>query len=372
MGLAGCSGDGGDGGDSGDGGGPNTETATPTTSAPWSTSELRDKAEEEGGTIRLITSGQREDWNQLNKLLSQKFDASFLDIQVTAGSGKVAQRLIQQFQADNVKFDIIHKPTRIFLEYSDRLESTQDFEIAKELPEAVSFDKWFNTGMIGPSFGIGYSPDYIKQNNIDLAPLKEKYYNGLFDDRYKGLTMGTDVDPKPVYMGWAYNYYSEKRGMSPEEWLGQLKDHFNWKFTSSPTEMARRLSAGNLPFNFYLYDFYKSRHPDWPIEYIFPENSPVYPVNSPTGILKQASNPWTAKFVMSALQEKDVQLELAGPDYIHNPWRPDLDYSGTNIGSYTQRLLGHSTKLYSLEKQKKFQQDGVDVFKSVFPEVWPE
>lgn len=340
--LAGCSGLLGSNSSSDD---PGTETSV-APEAPWTTEELADYVED-GSTLTIYAgAGTPQAWENLVAVVNDEFGTNLEPSVTVSDGGQIAQKIIQERQADRDQADVISQGSDLY----DRLHEKGREAVGKYYEVGFDENYWFNDVLDdvqteswyvsayngGPSTAMAINPEVFDEMGLDIP----QTWNDLFDDQYEGVETYLASYVVANRIGWIINHHAEARGMEPMNWMEEMYNHLDFSGIESHTRGARAVGQGEAPFMFYNFPWTIQRVAnDFPVEIHFPDGIQALMSSGHLAINNQAPNSWAARFFVSAVVEESVQRRMVHDAGELAPGRLDLDYSAEDPDPYMQQLL---------------------------------
>lgn len=351
-----------------DGGEEEAETAPET---PWTTEDLAAVVGDETDFTIYAAAGTRDAWVQLVDGVNDEFGTSLdPDLYVSDG-GDVAQRVIQERQADRDQADIISQGTALYdqiheedMEAGDYYELgiDENFWFSEALPDEMT-EPWYVSALNGgPSTCMAINSEIFDEQGLDYPDT----WNDLFDDQYEGVETCFPSYVVPSRIGWIVRHHAEQLGMDDEEWLREMMDHLDFSGVESHTRGAREVGQGNIPFMFYNFPWtVRQVIDDLPVEIHYPDDIQALMSSGHLAINSEAPNPWAARFLLSAALEVPVQRRILEDVDLFAPSRLDVDYSDLDVDPYYEELLNADVSLVTFEEEGEFTGVGERVIANV-------
>lgn len=374
--TAGCmgGGDGGSTGDGGDGGGAGGGIGDP----PWSTDDLRNAAEEEGGTFNSYWGGDPPELvNALLDAIGEEFDAPWLSSDIVSGdSENTGQRLATELSQGQVVPDTGQGLPAVQLDPDLRSEFLvqgigdmfESFEPIRDTP-LVQEDQ-----VDVSDVGVKYAPIYHEEEwaaaGYPKGPLEEDGYNAIVTtDTYDGLTVMQNIETAWEFAGGYLESLPQQVDMSKEEWARALFAGLDVKPNTSHSDGVRQLIAGEAVMQLMGYPDHVKRFSEAPLNVFWPDEFSMPVGRNGLFLLKDSDNPWTARFFMSAVVEPEIQKWMAASEtYGKPPARVDLDYPDAD--ELTRNLLGAQTEIHLVgpEDFERFVQTAQETLRPIYEE----
>ncbi|MEF8780910.1 MAG: transporter [Haloferacaceae archaeon] len=365
AGLAGCTDVPGTAGDAGSTDGPEP---------PWTTEELAEAVGENADLTIYAAAGSRDAWNQLVDVVNDEFGTALdPDVYVSDG-GDVAQRVIQERQADRDQADIISQGTALYdriheedMEAGDYYELgiDEDYWFSEELP-AEKTEPWYVSALNGgPSTCMAVNSDRFDELGLEYPGS----WNDLLESPYEGLRTYLASYVVPNRIGWIVRHHAEKRGIEEREWMRQAMDNLEFVGIESHTRGAREVGQGNAPIMFYNFPWTVRQLTDeLPVEVHYPDGVQALMSSGHLAINSEAPNPWAARFLLSATVEEPVQRRIIREVEQFGPGRLDVDYTDMDIDPYYEKLLTADVSRVTFDQEAQYTQTGEDVIENVIEE----
>ncbi|AUX08035.1 sugar ABC transporter substrate-binding protein [Halalkaliarchaeum desulfuricum] len=338
---------------------------------PWTTEELSEVVGDDPDFTIYAAAGTRDAWTQLVEVVNDEFGTSLdPDLYVSDG-GDVAQRVIQERQADRDQADIISQGTALYdqiheedMEAGDYYELgiDENFWFSEALPDEMT-EPWYVSALNGgPSTCMAINADIFEERGLDYPDT----WNDLLDEQYEGLETCFPSYVVPSRIGWIVRHHAEQLGMDDEEWLHEMMDHLDFKGVESHTRGAREVGQGNIPFMFYNFPWtVRQVIDDLPVEIHYPDDIQALMSSGHLAINSEAPNPWAARFLLSAAVEVPVQRRILEDVDLFAPSRLDVDYSDLDVDPYYEELLNADVSLVTFEDEGEFTAVGERVIANV-------
>jgi len=313
---------------------------------PWTTDELAAKVDD-GTTLTIYAgAGTPAAWESLVEVVNDEFDMSLEPEVFVSDGGAVAQRVIQERQADRDQADIISQGSDLY----DRLHNKGKEAVGKYYETGFDQNYWFNDVLDdvqteswyvsayngGPSTAMAINPEVFDEMGLEIP----QTWNDLFDDQFEGVETYLASYVVANRIGWIINHHAEERGMEPMDWMEEMYNHLSFSGIESHTRGARAVGQGNAPFMFYNFPWTIQRvASDFPVEIHFPDGIQALMSSGHLAINNQAPNSWAARFFVSAVVEEAVQRRMINDAGELAPGRLDLDYSAQDPDPYMEKLL---------------------------------
>ena len=313
---------------------------------PWTTEALADTIDDGASLTIYAGTGDAQQWNDLVSVINDEFGTSVQADVFASDAGRVSQRYLQESQSGNHQADLVTKANDI----RDRIVA-DGASVAEQYYELDLDQKfWFNdvlpaerqlSFMIGAYNGgaglcLPLNEDYFEEHGLDYPTT----YNDLFDDQYEGLTTKLPGYIVATEVGWIIDHHASQREMDNSEWITALADHLSFSGSSSHTAGAREVAQGDAPLMFYNFPWVVSPFvADQPLRGHFVDPVKSDAMAGEMAINTDATNPWVARFVLSAMLEAPVQRRMISDVTDQVPVRLDLDYSEQSPDPYTQARL---------------------------------
>lgn len=346
---------------------------------PWTTEALAEKAQQEGQTsINLYTAaGEPETWRTWESVIQEEYSWFEIDTLVTGRGEEVTQRVVQEYQADQVTVDVAGEvpslldDINLVREIFER-DYQSEYTIAEEYPDAYT-NIFISTQNRGPSLSLPYNTELVDELGLDVP---QSYNDFLDDSQYQGMDMLIVQDPNMKRFGWIVNYHAEQKGMSALDWLSEIADTIDFTVGSGHTQVGRFLGTGKVaPMMFYSYPWTvnKSELAGLPVTNQYVDNIPYFLSSGILGEVNGAPNPWGARFFLSVALEPFLQKALASEIPTFTPERQDVDYSNLDMAEDIEErvsLFGNMDNI-PFEEEQELKEIGSQAFSEVFgtPEI---
>ncbi|MDR5671992.1 transporter [Halalkaliarchaeum sp. AArc-GB] len=351
-----------------DDGEPDAENAPET---PWTTEELAAVVGDDTDVTIYAAAGTRDAWVQLVDVVNEEFGTSLdPDLYVSDG-GDVAQRVIQERQADRDQADIISQGTALYdqiheedMEAGDYYELgiDENFWFSEVLPGEMT-EPWYVSALNGgPSTCMAINSEIFTERGLEYPDT----WNDLLDDQYEGLETCLPSYVVPSRIGWIVRHHADQLGMDDEEWLREMMDHLEFKGVESHTRGAREVGQGNVPVMFYNFPWtVRQVMDDLPVENHYPEGIQALMSSGHLAINSEAPNRWAARFLLSAALEESVQRRILEDVELFAPSRLDVDYSDLDVDPYYEELFDADVSLVTFEEEGQYTAVGERVIETV-------
>jgi len=307
---------------------------------------LADQIGESASLTIYAGTGDSQQWTDLITVINDEYDVS-IDADVYASdAGSVSQRFLQESQSGNHQADLITKANDIRDEivnegtevadqyYEQNLD--QNFWFNDVLPEERQLSFMVAAYNGGAGLCLPLNENYFEEQGLDYPTT----YNDLLDDQYEGLTTVLPGYIVSTEVGWIIDHHADQTDMDNMEWAEALASHLDFTGASSHTAGARSVAQGDAPLMIYNFPWVVSPFvADQPLRGHFVDPVKSDALAGEMSINANAPNPWTARFVLSAMLEERVQRRMINDVTDQVPVRVDLDYSAQDPDPYTQQRL---------------------------------
>ncbi len=313
---------------------------------PWTTEELAEQVEN-GSTITIYAgAGTPQAWEDLVAVINDEFGTNLEPEVTVSDGGDIAQRIIQERQADRDHSDIITQASDL----NDRIHQEGKDAIGKYYEVGLNEDYWFSdvlddaqtepwyvsTYNGGPSTAMAINPEVFEEEGLDIP----ENWNDLFEEQFAGVRTYLPSYIVANRMGWIIDHHANELDMDPMTWMEEMYAHLDFSGIESHTRGARAIGEGNAPFMFYNFPWTIQRVAnDFPVEIHFPEGIQALMSSGHLAINNEAPNPWAARFFVSATVEEAVQRRMVHDAGELAPGRLDLDYTAEDPDPYMEQLL---------------------------------
>lgn len=314
---------------------------------PWTTEELAAEVTD-GSTITIYAgAGTPEAWENLVGVINEEFDTNLKPQVFVSDGGDVAQRIIQERQADRDQVDVITQASdlndRIHQEGKDAIGKyyevglDEDYWFSDELDDAQTEPWYVSTYNGGPSTAMAINPDVFEEMDLEIP----QNWNDLFAEEFADVQTYLPSYIVANRIGWIIDHHANERDMDPMDWMTEMYEHLHFSGIESHTRGARAIGQGNAPFMFYNFPWTIQRVAnDFPVEIHFPDGIQALMSSGHLAINNEAPNSWAARFFVSATVEEAVQRRMVHDAGELAPGRLDIDYSNENPDPYMAQLLG--------------------------------
>lgn len=345
---------------------------------PWSTEDLRDAAEEEGGTFTSYWGGDPPELiNALVSKIGDTYDAPWFETEPISGdSANTGQRLAQELEQGEVVPSLAQGLPAVSLNQELREE-----HLVSGIGDLFeSYEPFRDTALVqeyqvrNSDVGVKYAPVYHEEefanSGYPLDPLLENQYNAIVDgDTYDGLTVMHNIETAWEYAGSHLTHYPPGVDMEAQPWARELLSTVNPKFNTSHSDGVRQLIGGEATMQLMGYPDHVLRFPEEPLAAVWPDKFEIPVGRNGMFLLQDADDPWAARFFAAAVMEPEIQKWMAtSDDFGKPPARVDLDYS--DASEFTQKLLGAETELI-ISGPERFE-EFVDMSQNILRPIYEE
>jgi ABC-type Fe3+ transport system substrate-binding protein len=323
-----------------------SDTGTDRPEPPWTTEQLAEQVDD-GTTVTIYAgAGSPGAWEQLVAVVNDEFGTDLRPEVFVSDGGDVAQRIIQERQADRDQADVITQASDL----NDRIHQQGRDAVGKYYERGLDEDYWFSDVLDdpqtepwyvscyngGPSTAMAVNPQVLDEQGLE----RPADWNDLFDEQFAGVETLLPSYIVANRIGWIIDHHAGERGVEPMAWMQSMMDHLEFSGIESHTRGARAVGQGNVPFMFYNFPWTIQRVAgEFPVEVHFPDGIQALMSSGHLAINNEAPNPWAARFLVSAVVEESVQRRLVHEAGELAPGRLDLDYAAEDPDPHMERLL---------------------------------
>ncbi|MFB6110247.1 MAG: transporter [Halodesulfurarchaeum sp.] len=336
-------------------GGSNKTTQKQAPEKPWTTQELAEYIDSDATITIYAGTGDAQQWHDLIEVINDEYGTNLTGNVFASNGSAVSQRFIQERQAGEDKVDVLstisdlrdrikkiaaNKSKEKAIEYARQWfewDIDQNFWFTEVLPDKLVMPFLVSSRNGGAGLVLPISDEVWEAKGLDVPTT----YNDLFQDQYKGLTVGMPNYVSPGMTGWITRYHAKRTDMSNMEWIKKLMSRFELVGYGSYSSTMRDLGKGNIAMM--LYNWPWAAAPFIKNEKLAASGVFTDPVkrNATEGALyinKKAPNPWLARFFLSASLELAVQRRMLTDVRDAVPVRiDDIDLSQFDLHPYTKR-----------------------------------
>lgn len=350
-------------------GGAGTPSASGPPEPPYTTETLAEYIVGDEELTVYAGTGDGQQWHDLVSVINDEFGTE-LTANVFASDGqKVSQRIAQERQADDDKWDVCSAASELTERIRTEGETVVDKYFETELDTKFWFadvvdDKRLLPFAVGPFNGgassvMNVNVDVFEEKGLDYPDS----YNDLFGSEYAGLETLFPGFIVGKELGWIAKYHADERGTDPVTWLQELKDHLTFVGAGGYGPAIRSVAQGDGAIDFHNFPWFASSFVKKydTLHGVFTDPVKEEALAGDLQINKHAPNPWVARFFASAYFEEPVQRRMLTDVTDQVPARTDaLDIESMDLHPYTERRLTTETDLlgfYELTEYTEVYQD---------------
>ena len=336
---------------------------------PWTTQDLADFIDSDAEITIYAGTGDGQQWKDLVEVVNDEFGTNLTTNVFASDGAKVSQRIVQERQADDDKWDVCSAASELTAKVRTEGESVAEKYFEWDMDSNFWFadvveEERLYPFQIGPFNGGASSVMNVNVNTFEERGLDyPTSYNDLFADEYAGLKTVFPGFIVGKELGWIAKFHAEERGMDPVSWLQELKDHLDFIGAGGYGPAIRSVAQGDADIDFHNFPWFASSFVDKydSLHGVFVDPVKEEATAGDLQINKNAPNPWVARFLASAYFETPVQKRLITDVTDQVPARTDdLDIESMDLDDYTTRRLTTPTDLlgyYDLTEYTEVYQD---------------